>query len=129
MTKNQNSTNKQKFMDTKTGITIPCHWNKGVIDQILENDNPPNDERLRLGVGEDMFQWKYKDYTLDIGFYGHNHTILKIMLIRCDDWDDHEKAAVAWWKPVKTVVCKSKEDVTKTVVEMIAYVKRKTQKV
>lgn len=81
---------------------------------------------LRLGLDEDMFRWKHGDYILDIGFYGKNQTILKIMLVKCDDWNDQDKASLTWWKPLKSITCKSKDDVTKTVTEMLEYVKAQT---
>ena len=84
------------------------------------------DDLLKLGLDEGMFYWRYSDYALDIGFYGVDQKVLKIELVECNDWDDEYKASMAWWKPLKSITCKTKDDVTKAVTEMLEYVRKQT---
>ena len=84
------------------------------------------DDLLNLGVLGDMFYWKYSNYGLDIGFYGTDQDILQILLIKCEDWKDQETGVKAWDNPIKSVICKTKDDVTKAVTEMLEYVRKQT---
>lgn len=93
---------------------------------VLLNKRTTLSERLDLGVGNDMFIWRHADYILGIGFVGHHYSKLRVDLAYCDNWEDNGKAAMAWWEPVKTVFCKSKDDVSKAVTEMLEYVKKQT---
>ncbi|HBH46054.1 MAG TPA: hypothetical protein DDX47_01660 [Candidatus Jacksonbacteria bacterium] len=91
---------------------------------ILLEEHCTYDKRLRLGVSQDMFIWRYKSYELWIGFLGEHYSILKVELAYCEDWEDREKAIASLDNPIKSVICKSKDDVTKAISEMLGYVKQ-----
>ena|SRR3989338_7102493 len=92
------------------------------IDVAVSPKTSLEEKLLNLCTDEDMFDWEYKQYRLHIGFYGHNDNILCIKLSYCDDWDDEEKGVASCDNPIKSVICKSKDDVTKAVTEMLEYV-------